>query len=752
MRFAFCIFKYFPYGGIQRDLMKFVRECDKRGHHTTIFCLRWEAPAPQNLDVEVVPIVGMTRHAQYEHFAKVVGQRTRNGDFDLVVGFNKITGLDVYYAGDSCYIEKARTQRNALYRMLPRFRSFYRAEKAVYDKTSQTEILTLSDLEQPRYRHHYRTDPSRFHALPPGIEKDRVAPPNADVIRREFRCELGFGDDETLVLFVGSGFIKKGLDRALLAMKSLPVERLDKTRLLVIGRGKSDSFVRMAIRLGLKDRVVFYTQGRDDVQKFMFSADALIHPAYDEVAGMVIVEAMLAGLPSLVTQNCGYAHYLSEQEAGIVLASPFSQESLNDEFLRLITSSQRVQWAANGLLAATRDELFAMVTTAVDHLEEFALKKAPMLVFVLFRYFPFGGMQRDFMRIALACQQRGYPILVYCLSWQGEVPAGFEIITFETNAVTNHVRQQQFSELVERDLGWRHPALVIGFNKLPNLDVYYAADSCYEHKAQQMRTPLYRSMRRYKRLVRFEQSVFREDASTKIMLVAQDQKGQYQQYYDTDDSRFYLLPPGVVADRKRGENWQEDRDRIRQELEIDETDAFLVTIGSGFVTKGVDRVLRAFSEVVREMPARLLLIGQDNTSQFERLAKQLGVADRVTFAPGRDDIPAVLQGADLMLHPAYMESGGMVLIEAVIAGLPVIATAVCGFAHYIDDAQAGVVMPEPFVQEDFNRTVLDALRNKDQRDLWADNGVAFGRAHDELYDMPRHAVDFIEECIHDVRA
>jgi UDP-glucose:(heptosyl)LPS alpha-1,3-glucosyltransferase len=208
----------------------------------------------------------------------------------------------------------------------------------------------------------------------------------------------------------------------------------------------------------------------------------------------------------------------------------------------------------------------------------------------------------------------------------------------------------------------------------------------------------------------------------------------------------------VVADRKRGENWQEDRDRIRQELEIDETDAFLVTIGSGFVTKGVDRVLRAFSEVVREMPARLLLIGQDNTSQFERLAKQLGVADRVTFAPGRDDIPAVLQGADLMLHPAYMESGGMVLIEAVIAGLPVIATAVCGFAHYIDDAQAGVVMPEPFVQEDFNRTVLDALRNKDQRDLWADNGVAFGRAHDELYDMPRHAVDFIEECIHDVRA
>ena len=134
MRFAFCIFKYFPYGGIQRDLMKFVNECQKRGHEVKIFCLRWQAPPAHGVEVEIVPIVGITHHAQYEHFADVVRQRVREDHFDLVVGFNKIPGLDVYYAGDSCFAEKAQQQRSPLYRLLPRYQSFYRAERAVFDQ------------------------------------------------------------------------------------------------------------------------------------------------------------------------------------------------------------------------------------------------------------------------------------------------------------------------------------------------------------------------------------------------------------------------------------------------------------------------------------------------------------------------------------------------------------------------------------------------------------------------------------------
>jgi UDP-glucose:(heptosyl)LPS alpha-1,3-glucosyltransferase len=50
------------------------------------------------------------------------------------------------------------------------------------------------------------------------------------------------------------------------------------------------------------------------------------------------------------------------------------------------------------------------------------------LAFVLYKYFPFGGLQRDFMRIALECQQRGHKIRVYTLIWEGDMPPGFEVL------------------------------------------------------------------------------------------------------------------------------------------------------------------------------------------------------------------------------------------------------------------------------------------------------------------------------------
>ena len=49
------------------------------------------------------------------------------------------------------------------------------------------------------------------------------------------------------------------------------------------------------------------------------------------------------------------------------------------------------------------------------------------LVFVIYRYFPFGGAQRDFMRILLACQARGFAIHVFALKWEGEIPEGVTV-------------------------------------------------------------------------------------------------------------------------------------------------------------------------------------------------------------------------------------------------------------------------------------------------------------------------------------
>ena len=139
---------------------------------------------------------------------------------------------------------------------------------------------------------------------------------------------------------------------------------------------------------------------------------------------------------------------------------------------------------------------------------------------------------------------------------------------------------------------------------------------------------------------------------------------------------------------------------------------------------------------------RLFVIGQDDPSEFLRQAATLGLSERVTIFPGRDDIPRFLLGADLLIHPAYNENTGTVLLEAVVAGLPVLVTAVCGYAHYIDDAEAGCVLPEPFAQAVLDATLAEMLGNQAARRRWQAKALAFAETAD-IYSNAERAADII---------
>ena len=175
MRLAFSIFKHFPFGGIQRDMLKIVRECLERGHEVRIYAIRWrdERPPPEGVELCLAPVRALTNHRLHERFAAWVGRDVQRRPVDLLVGMNKMPGLDVYYAGDTCYQEKALTQRTFLHRLLPRHRSLLRAEQAVFEANAATRILTIADNQARIFRHHYGTGPERFHSLPPGIEPNR---------------------------------------------------------------------------------------------------------------------------------------------------------------------------------------------------------------------------------------------------------------------------------------------------------------------------------------------------------------------------------------------------------------------------------------------------------------------------------------------------------------------------------------------------------------------------------------------------
>lgn len=366
------------------------------------------------------------------------------------------------------------------------------------------------------------------------------------------------------------------------------------------------------------------------------------------------------------------------------------------------------------------------------------------LAFTLFKYFPYGGLQRDFLRIALACQMRGHGIRVYTLSWQGDIPQGFEVVTVPVKALTNPRRYEKFSEWVTQDLRKRPVDRLVGFNKMPGLDFYYAADPCYEDKARTLRNPLYRLSGRYRHFAAYERAVFEPCSHTEILMISAQQQPLFEKHYGTPPQRFHLLPPGISPDRRAPPNAAEIRREFRREFRLQDKDLLLVQIGSGFKTKGLDRSLQALAALPSDLMARtrLIAIGQDEPRPFLRHVKQLGLGNQVNILKGRDDIPRFLLGADLLIHPAYNENTGTVLLEAMVSGLPVLTTAACGYAHYIEEANVGRVLPLPFEQSALDTALADILTNQEARRRWSANSLAFS-AHADLYSMPERATDII---------
>jgi len=104
------------------------------------------------------------------------------------------------------------------------------------------------------------------------------------------------------------------------------------------------------------------------------------------------------------------------------------------------------------------------------------------LGFCLFKYFPYGGLQKDFMDVALRCQQDGHQIVVYTLAWQGDIPDGFQVRIIETSALSNHKKYQQYHLQMMQLSTQDELDCRIGFNKMPALDVYFASDPSYKAK------------------------------------------------------------------------------------------------------------------------------------------------------------------------------------------------------------------------------------------------------------------------------
>ncbi len=373
MKLAFCLFYFFPFGGQQRDFLKIAEICRSRGHSIHVFVMDVQGVFPSEYEVIHLRPRGFSNHRRCHDFARQVAERLTVERFDAVIGFSKMPGLDIYYAADTCYLEKVMTTRPAIYRLSGRFRTYAAMERAVFAPEAKTEILLIAEKEQAAFMRHYGTALERFHLLPPGISRDRIAPPDAADIRRGLRAELGVDEDDHILLLIGSAFKTKGLDRAMAAVAMLPSELRNRCRLYIVGQDKQAPFERLAHRLGIESQV-YFMGGRTDVPRFLLGADLLLHPAYVENTGTVLVEALASGLPVLASSVCGYAGHVVKSGGGVLIPQPFSQATMNEQLAMMLTSSERESWRRNALAYAATADIFDLHVKAAEVIESIACR------------------------------------------------------------------------------------------------------------------------------------------------------------------------------------------------------------------------------------------------------------------------------------------------------------------------------------------------------------------------------------------
>lgn len=366
MKIAFCLHNYFPYGGMQRDFLRISRASQEKGNDIRVYTFSWEGETVPGFEIVIVPRKGLSNHSRNINFSKWVSKHRARHPVDVMVGFNKMPGLDYYFAADVCYAEKTRQEKGFFYKLTPRYRSYMRAERSVMAPTAKTHLLVLTEKQKADFQCHYHTQDSRIHMMPPGIDADRFRelPKRSSQRIQQLRTELGVGPESFLLLQVGSDFRRKGVDRSLKAIAALPEAIKSRCVFVVVGEDNPQSCQRLSSQLGLQDRVRFFS-GREDINDLMIAADLLLHPAYQEAGGIVIIEAIACGLPAVVSGTCGYAPYVTNSGCGEVLAEPVTQDALNEALAKaLFNDTLRKQWRDSAKAYLQQNNLYQLAERA----------------------------------------------------------------------------------------------------------------------------------------------------------------------------------------------------------------------------------------------------------------------------------------------------------------------------------------------------------------------------------------------------
>lgn len=302
-------------GGAERALLAYIRSLEKK-FDVCLVSQKW--PKDINPNWETIRILrkGITRASKYKSFVVGVTQKLRKIKSEIY-SLELVPGSTVLRLGDGLHTRWLDIQGVSQWRrridLFHKFKLHYEKESLLDARLKK--IIVNSQMVGNEVLDLY------------GIPKEKVLLIR-NIVRKEFlESKFDFSNPKNTLLFVGSGWHRKGLSLALETLGLLP----SKWKLLIVGKDKSISkYQKIVDHLGLSDRVSFL--GRLKVTPSIYqNASVLIHPALYEPFPNVATEALSQGVPVVSSINSGTSDFGTDK--GIWTVKDFSASNWRDAVL-----------------------------------------------------------------------------------------------------------------------------------------------------------------------------------------------------------------------------------------------------------------------------------------------------------------------------------------------------------------------------------------------------------------------------------
>lgn len=198
----------------------------------------------------------------------------------------------------------------------------------------------------------------------------------------------------------------------------------------------------------------------------------------------------------------------------------------------------------------------------------------------------------------------------------------------------------------------------------------------------------------------------------KIIAVSNLVKRNLMEIYKVKEEKIDVIHNGVNIIEFSSKKRKTYRNEIRRKLKINNKEILLLFVGSPFARKGLEYLIKALPLIKGNV--RVLIIGKDRIKPYIKLAQKLNVNDKIIYIPFTKDIHKYFAASDIFVFPTLYEPFGLVILEAMSIGLPIITSChfYCGAAELIENKREGLLLENPRDPEEISRRINFLLQNK----------------------------------------